>query len=92
MPVRSLGLSVSDFDFETCIQFDFEQTQEKREKLEKLESTVDVLKKRFGNYCIQRASLLNDTALSRFNPHDDHLIHPVGISAKVNVVEACSPK
>lgn len=77
-PLRSVGIAVTDFDFDTCVQFDLDKTQEKREKLERLESAVDVLKRRFGNYCIQRASLLGDTGLSRFNPHDDHTIHPVG--------------
>lgn len=77
-PLRSLGIAVTDFDFDACIQLDLDKTQEKREKQERLEQTVDVLKKRFGNYCIQRASLLGDTGLSRFNPHDDHTIHPIG--------------
>lgn len=77
-PLRSVGIAVTDFDFDTCVQFDLDKTQEKREKLERLESAVDVLKRRFGNYCIQRSSLLGDTGLSRFNPHDDHTIHPVG--------------
>lgn len=79
-PIRSLGVSVGDFDFEYCEQFDLSGTAEKREKLEKIESTVDNLKRRFGNYCIQRASMLKDTDLSRFNPHDEHTIHPVGFT------------
>lgn len=79
-PIRSLGVSVGDFDFEYCEQFDLYGTAEKREKLEKIESTVDNLKRRFGNYCIQRASMLKDTDLSRFNPHDEHTIHPVGFT------------
>lgn len=77
-PVRSLGVSVCDFEFEQGVQFDFYNTVENREKLEKIETTVDLLKKRFGNYCIQRASQLNDKELSQFNPHDEHIIHPVG--------------
>ncbi len=76
-PIRSLGVSVSDFDFEFCEQFDLIGSVEKREKLEKIETTVDNLKRRFGNYCIQRASMLNDKDLSMFNPHDEHIIHPV---------------
>lgn len=77
-PLRSIGLSVTDFELEPCVQFDLAHTQEQRERAAKLERTVDDLKRRFGNYCIQRASLLGDTGLSRFNPHDDHTIHPVG--------------
>ena len=77
-PLRSIGLSVTDFELEPCVQFDLAHTQEQRERAAKLERTVDDLKRRFGNYCIQRASLLGDTGLSRFNPHDDHTIHPIG--------------
>lgn len=77
-PIRSIGVSVCDFDFEYCEQFDLAKSVEKREKLEKIESTMDALKKRFGNYCIQRASQLKDKELLTFNPHDEHIIHPVG--------------
>lgn len=77
-PVRSIGISVSDFDVEQAVQLDFSGTVQHREKLEKIETTVDSLKKRFGNYCIQRACQLGDRELSRFNPHDEHIIHPVG--------------
>ncbi len=77
-PIRSLGLSVGDFDIDECSQLDFEGSVEKQDKLEKIEIAVDNLKKRFGNYCIQRASQLEDTELSGFNPHDEHIIHPVG--------------
>lgn len=77
-PIRSLGLSVGDFDIDEFSQLDFEGTVQKQDKLEKIEIAVDNLKKRFGNYCIQRASQLEDTQLSGFNPHDEHIIHPIG--------------
>lgn len=77
--IRSLGISVNDFDFE-CEQFDFEGSVERREKLEKIETTVDSLKRRFGNFSIVRACQLEDKALSGFNPHDEHIIHPIGFS------------
>ena len=76
-PIRSVGVSVGDFDVDFQ-QFDFNGTVEKREKLEKIEITIDNLKRRFGNYCVVRACQLKDTELSRFNPHDEHIIHPVG--------------
>ncbi len=75
--IRSLGISVSGFD-EFSEQFDFEGNAEKREKLERLEKAVDVLKMRFGNYCVQRACQLERRDLSGFNPHDEHIIHPIG--------------
>lgn len=79
--VRSIGVSVTDFDQDFAEQFDFNGSIEKRDKLEIIEETVDTLKRRFGNYCIQRASQLCDTELSHFNPHDEHVIHPIGFFA-----------
>lgn len=79
--IRSIGVSVSDFGDEFAEQFDLSGSVEKRERMEKIEATMDALKRRFGNYCIQRASQLNDTGLSHFNPHDEHIIHPMGFFA-----------
>ena len=76
-PIRSLGISVTDFDADYIPQFDLLKTVEKREKLERLDTAVDALKDRYGNYCIQRGVALIDTKLSHFNPYDDHTIHPV---------------
>lgn len=77
-PIRSIGVAVSDFNIDEGIQYDLSGSVEKREKLEKLERAVDDIRRRFGTYALQRASLLKDEGLSRFNPHDDHTIHPVG--------------
>ena len=79
--IRSLGISVSDFDFEYFEQFDFAGTAQRREKEEKIEYAIDNLRRRFGQYCIQRACQLQTTDLSEFNPHDEHIIHPVGYFA-----------
>ncbi len=77
-PIRSLGISVCDFDCDFCEQFDLSKSVERREKLEVIETTIDSLKRRFGNYCIQRACQLKSSDLSGFNPHDEHIIHPIG--------------
>lgn len=76
-PIRSIGLSVTDFDYDNIIQFDLAGKAQHREKLEKLETAVDKLKNRYGNFCVQKASVLCDTQLSRFNPFEEHTIHPV---------------
>ena len=80
-PIRSLGVSVSDFDTDFCEQFDFYSTVENREKQEKLENTLDTLRRRFGSYCVQRAFQLERPELSGFNPHDEHIIHPIAYRA-----------
>lgn len=76
-PIRSLGVSVSDFG-EDYMQFDFGKTVERHEKQEKIEHAVDDIRRRFGSYAVQRASVMTDRGLSSFNPHDDHTIHPTG--------------
>lgn len=78
-PIRSIGLSVTDFDYDYALQFDLAGTVQKREKLEQLETAVDKLKDRYGSYCIQKASALADKELSHFNPYEKHTIHPVCI-------------
>lgn len=78
-PIRSLGLCVTDFDYDNVLQFDFSGSAEKREKLERLETAVDRLKDRYGNFCIQKATALCDKGLSHFNPFEEHTIHPVSM-------------
>lgn len=76
--IRSVGICVSDFAGESVSeQIDLFKNNEKREKLERLEKTVDNLRERFGSYSVQRACLLSDESITRFDPHDDHTIHPV---------------
>lgn len=76
-PIRSLGVSMTDFNFETGIQFDLAGSVEKRERRERLDRAVDKLKNRYGNYCVQSGTTLLDTKLSHFNPFEEHTIHPV---------------
>ncbi|MEE0868370.1 MAG: DNA polymerase IV, partial [Ruminococcus sp.] len=78
-PLRSIGVSVTDFVHDNVPhQISFLQDEERLMQNEKLDKTLDVLKKRFGNYIVRPAVLLNDRGLSSFNPKDDHVIHPVG--------------
>lgn len=72
-PIRSIGLSVTDFENDGCVQFDLDGTALHREKLEKLETAVDKLKSRYGSLCVQKASVLCDRDLSRFNPFEEHI-------------------
>ena len=81
-PIRSIGLSVSDFDGETApTQLEFFTNVRRLEKEESVERTVDGLKQRFGSNAIGRAALLLDPPLTGFNPFDDHTIHPIGYRA-----------
>jgi DNA polymerase IV len=78
-PIRSIGISVTDFVSDTiATQTDLFSDEKSREKREHLDCTVDWLKNRFGSYCVQPAVLLADRQLSGFDPKRDHTIHPVG--------------
>ena len=80
IPIRSIGIGVSSFSpANDPAQFDFFTDTEKKSRLEKIDKTVDTLKNRYGNFTIQRASLLKDTSLSHFDPYCDHTVHPVGV-------------
>lgn len=78
-PIRSIGMSVTDFDYDNILQFDLSGSVYRREKLEKLETAVDRLKNKYGNYCVQKGTALCDKGLSQFNPFEDHTIHPVSV-------------
>ncbi|MEA1959967.1 MAG: DNA polymerase IV [Bacillota bacterium] len=76
-PIRSIGvrgcnLVAADTEHQLSL-FDDEESHIKQEKVE---ATVDILRRRFGHYAVQRAVLLEDN-LGAINPKDDHIIHPV---------------
>lgn len=78
-PIRSLGVSVSDFACDTIPhQINMFCDEQKLIDEEKLDKTVDNLKKRFGNYIVRPAALLGDNVLSSFNPKEENTIHPIG--------------
>jgi DNA polymerase-4 len=77
-PVRSVGVRCSDLlpangPLQLTV-FD----DDARDKLAALDKTVDALRKRFGHFCIQRASVSADRPLGGIDPKGDHVIHPVG--------------
>ncbi len=77
-PLRSIGVSTTDFVHDNIPrQISILKNEEKLIQNKQLDKTVDILKKRFGNYVLRPAVLLNDKELSVFNPKEDHTIHPV---------------
>ena len=77
-PLRSVGISVFDLLPENSPrQTDLFGNEKIRQRQESLDSALDRLKNRFGNYSIFPALLLQDKGLSHFNPKDEHTIHPV---------------
>ena len=78
-PLRSIGIRATDLiPAATPLQLTIFEDEEKRKRLEDLERTVDVLRRRYGHYAVCRAALTLDRTLNNINPKEDHTIHPVG--------------
>ena len=78
-PLRSLGVKVTDLTAgHQAVQLDLFTDERLRQKWEQLDKTVDWLRGRFGNNCIQRAVVLQDKAIAEIDAKADHIIHPVG--------------
>ncbi len=76
-PIRSLGVRGADLEtVDGSIQLSFIEEDRKRTNQEIIENVVDDIRRRFGHFAIQRASLLCDS-IGGINPKDDHVIHPV---------------
>lgn len=77
--IRSLSVSVSDLQPDTLAQQPSIFVNELDNiRLERLDSTLDVIKNRFGAFSIKPAKLMLDRNLSSFNPKEEHTVHPVG--------------
>lgn len=78
-PLRSIGVRGAGLvPADTCIQLSLDGSEEHRERLQRLDSSVDELRRRYGYTSVQRATLFTDDGLGSINPKDDHLAHPVG--------------
>ena len=78
-PLRSIGVRGAGLvPADTCIQLSLDGNEEHRERLQRLDSSVDELRRRYGYTSVQRATLYTDDRLGSINPKDDHLAHPVG--------------
>ncbi|HWQ75233.1 MAG TPA: DNA polymerase IV [Syntrophomonas sp.] len=71
-PVRSLGLRASDLvPAGSVVQLTFMDDIERRDKIERVEMTVDRIRNKYGDASIQRALLLKDKDLGYIKPKDD---------------------
>ncbi len=66
-PVRSLSVRACDLETSDTVQLSFFTDTAALEQEEQLETTVDALRRRFGNRAIQRGILLTDHVLSECN-------------------------
>ena len=78
-PIRSLTVRVIQLlPANQPVQLDLYRDEAGRERLEALDQTLDWLRRRFGNACVQRASVLADPDIAQIDAKKDHTIHPVG--------------
>ena len=78
-PLRSIGVRATDLlPASTPVQCSIFEDSERQEKRERLECSVDDLRRRFGHYCVGRAVCVSDPTLRNISPKDEHVIHPVG--------------
>ena len=78
-PLRSIGVRATDLlPASTPVQCSIFEDSERQEKRERLERSVDDLRRRFGHYCVGRAVCVSDPTLRNISPKDEHDIHPVG--------------
>lgn len=75
-PVRSIGISISDFDYDLNEQTDMFQDLNKYKKQEKLEETVDKIRNKYGYKKLRKAIILKDKKLGDMNIKSEHVIHP----------------
>ncbi|MGN0245387.1 MAG: DNA polymerase IV [Lachnospiraceae bacterium] len=77
-PIRSLGVRGCDLVSDDMpYQLDLFISEQKREKLEKMDQVVDEIRARFGFQSIQRAFVYQDKILAQLNARE-HTVHPQG--------------
>lgn len=77
-PIRSLGVRGCDLVSDDMpYQLDLFISEQKREKLEKMDQVVDEIRARFGYQSIQRAFVYQDKMLAQLNVRE-HTVHPQG--------------
>lgn len=85
-PIRSVGVRVSDLQIDTApVQLSLFSDQEQRERYHRMDQTVDIIRKRFGFYSIQRGIMYQDKKLSALNAKEDNIVHPCGYMQRGNL-------
>ncbi len=78
-PIRSVGIKAIDLsDSDQNIQLDLLNSNEKREKLETLEKTVDLIRDSFGYNKIKKGILMVNPELTSKDIRNSNVIYPPG--------------
>ncbi len=77
-PIRSVGVRGTNLvDKDAFVQLSLFTDMSKRDKFENLEHMVDNLRNRFGYHSIKKGLFLLDKNITKINPKDEHVIHPI---------------
>jgi DNA polymerase-4 len=80
-PLRGIGIRGTNLvPIDNMRQLTIFDDGARRERLERLEYTVDDIRRRFGHHAINRALLTMDDKLGKLDAKADHIIHPLGYS------------
>lgn len=78
-PLRSIGIRGMELvPASSPTQLTLFEDQAQRERYERLERSIDDIRRRFGHYSVCRAVCTMDKTLGNISPKDEHTIHPVG--------------
>ena len=78
-PLRSIGIRGTNLvPMDATRQLSLFEDEQRRDRVEKLEFTIDDIRRKYGHYAIDRAMLRLDPRLGGLNPKEDHVIHPIG--------------
>ena len=78
-PVRSIGVRGAGLvDGSVGIQTSLFDNDKRRSAWERIDVTVDELRRRYGYMSVRRAITMADPLLGGINPKDDHTVHPIG--------------
>ena len=78
-PIRSIGVRGSDLvTGDYWEQIDLFDDVEQREKMRKMDTAVDEVRRRFGYFAVQRGLMYQDRVLSSVDAESTHTVHPHG--------------
>jgi DNA polymerase-4 len=78
-PLRSIGIRGTNLvPMNSAVQTTLFENEEQRMKAEKIEYTLDEIRRRYGHHAVNRGLLLLDGKLGLLDAKADHTIHPVG--------------
>lgn len=82
-PLRAIAVRASKLipDY-APVQLDLFLNEEERFKRERLDRTIDEVRRRFGNLSLQRVVSLQDESLHDTDIKKDNVIHPIGFFAR----------